>query len=114
MHPLTSARCLFHNCSSVNNKREEKKSWNFFCAFADCDYTDYHEYYMDHNYNDHGYIMIGYLYIDIKGNAYNNSSATTPVNIVCVVTCVDNTLVVTAGGKREEAPEGDAVTVLGV
>jgi hypothetical protein len=57
--------------------------------------------------------MIGYLDIDIKGNVYNNSSATTPVNSVCIVTCVDNTPIVTARRKREEAPEGDAVTVVG-
>jgi hypothetical protein len=79
----------------------------------DCGYTDYDEYYIDHEYHDQGYIMIGYLNINIKGNVYNNSSAATPVNSVCIVTCIDNTPVMTAGGKREEAPEGDAVTVLG-
>jgi hypothetical protein len=46
--------------------------------------------------------MIGYLNIDNKGNVYNNSSATTPVNSVRVVTCIGNTPVVTAGGKRED------------
>jgi hypothetical protein len=79
----------------------------FFCAFDDCGYTDYDEYYIDHDYHDHGYIMIGYLDINNKGNVYNNSSAATPVNNV------HNTPAVTAGGKREEAQEGDAVTVLG-
>jgi DhnA family fructose-bisphosphate aldolase class Ia len=57
--------------------------------------------------------MIGYLDIDNKGDVYNNSSVTTPINSFRVVTCVDNTPVVTAGGKREEAPERDAVTILG-
>jgi hypothetical protein len=57
--------------------------------------------------------MIGYLGIDIKGNVYSNSSVTSPINRVRVVTCVDNTLIVTVGGKREEGLEGDAVTVLG-
>jgi hypothetical protein len=89
--------------------KEKKKPRNLFCAFGDCGYTDYDEYYIDHDYHDHDYIMIGYLYIDIKGNVYNYSSAITPVNSVCVVTCV----VVTARRKREEAPDGDAVTVLG-
>jgi hypothetical protein len=113
MHPLTSARCLFHNCSSVNNnKREEENLCNFFCAFGDCGYTDYDEYYIDH-YHDHGYIMIGSLDIDIKGNFYNNSSTTTPVNSIRVVNSVHDTPAMTAGGKREEAPEGDVVTVLG-
>jgi hypothetical protein len=100
MHPLTSARCLFHNCSSVNNNKR-KKSRNFFCAFGDCGYIG------------HSYIMIGYLNIDNKGNVYSNSSATTPVNNARIITCVNNTPVVTAGGKREKAPERDAVTVLG-
>jgi hypothetical protein len=57
--------------------------------------------------------MISYLDINNKGNVYNNSSATTPVNSIRVVTCIDNTPVVTAGGKREKTPEQDAVTVLG-
>ena len=65
---------------------------------------------------DHGYItMIGYL--DINGYVYSNSSATTPVNSVRLVTCVHDTPAVTAGGNRGEsrkATEGDAVTTLTV
>ena len=72
---------------------------------------------IDHGYIDHGYItMIGYLDIDINGYVYSNSSATTPVNSVRLVTCVHDTPAVTAGGNRGEgrkAPEGDAVTALG-
>jgi hypothetical protein len=49
----------------------------------------------------------------MKGNVYIDSSATTPVNSVRVVNSVHDTPVVTAGGKREEAPAGNAVTVLG-
>jgi hypothetical protein len=97
--------------STTTKKR--RKNHAFFCAFGDCGYNDYDEYYIDHDYHDHGYIMIGYFDIDIKGNIYSNSSATTPINSVRVVTCVDNTPIVTAGGKKKEAPEGDAVTVLG-
>ena len=44
--------------------------------------------------------MFGYLDIDIKRNVYGNSSATTPVNSIRVVTCVHTTPAVTAGGKR--------------
>ena len=71
--------------------------------------------YDDHTL-DHGYItMIGYL--DINGYVYSNSSATTPVNSVRVVTSVHASPAVTAGGNRGEtrkAPEGDAVTAPGV
>ena len=71
---------------------------------------------IDHEYLDHGYItMIGYLGVDINGYVYSNSSATTPVNSVRVVTSVHATPAVTAGGNRGEgrkAPEGDAVTTL--
>jgi hypothetical protein len=81
----------------------------FFCAFGDCGYTDYDEYYIDHDYHDHGYIMIGYLDINSKGN----SSAATPVNNVRIVNSIHDTPAITAGWKREEALEGDAVTVLG-
>ncbi|KAE8810456.1 Metal transporter Nramp2 [Hordeum vulgare] len=59
--------------------------------------------------------MIGYLDIDINGYVYNNSSATTPVNNVCIVTSVHATPAVTAGGNKGEgrkASEGDAVTAL--
>jgi hypothetical protein len=48
------------------------------------------------------------------GYVYSNTSATTPVHSVHVITCVHDTYVVTAGGNRGEngkAPEGDAVTV---
>jgi hypothetical protein len=44
-------------------QKGRKNRANFFCAFVDCGYTDYDEYYIDH-----GYIMIGYLDIDNKGN----------------------------------------------
>jgi hypothetical protein len=55
--------------------------------------------YNDYDNLDHGYI-IGYLDIDIKNTVYSNSR--TPVNSVCVVTCVHATPAVTAGGKRGE------------
>jgi hypothetical protein len=108
MHPRTSARCIFHNCSSINNNKREEKNRAIFYAFGDCGYTNYDEFYIDH-----GNIVISYLDIDIKGSVYKNSSTKTPVNSVRVVTCVDNTPVVTARGKREEATKGDTVTVLG-
>ena len=58
---------------------------------------------IDHDYLDHGYItMIGYLDIDINGYIYSNISATTPVNMIHVVTNVHATPAVSAGGKREE------------
>jgi hypothetical protein len=95
-------------------QKTRKRIAQFFCAFSDCGYTDYDEYNIDHDYHDHGYIIVGYLNIDIKGNIYSNSSATTLVNSICVITFIDNTPAVTARGKREEAPEEDAVTVLGV
>jgi uncharacterized protein YunC (DUF1805 family) len=63
--------------------------------------------YNDHDNLDHGYIMIGYLDIDIKNNVYSNSS--TPVNSVCVVTCVHATPAVTAGGKRGETEKASDV-----
>jgi hypothetical protein len=88
-------------------QKTRKRIAQFFCAFGDCGYTDYAEYNIDHDYHDHSYIMVGYL------NIYSNSSATTPVNSVCIITFIDNTPAVTARGKREEAPEEDAVTVLG-
>jgi hypothetical protein len=56
--------------------------------------------------------MIDYLDIDIKGNVYSNSLATTLVNSVRVVNSVHDTHDVTAGGKREDALEGDVVIVL--
>jgi hypothetical protein len=62
--------------------------------------------YNDHDNFDHGYIMIDYLDIDIKYTVYSNSR--TPVNSVCVVTCVHATPAVTTEGKRGEtgkAPE---------
>jgi hypothetical protein len=30
-----------------------------------------------------------------------------------IMTCIDNAPAMTVGGKREEAPEGDAITTLG-
>jgi hypothetical protein len=62
--------------------------------------------YKDHDKLDHSDIMIGYLDIDIKNTVYSNSR--TPVNSVCIVTCVHTTPAVNAGGKRGEtrkAPE---------
>ena len=82
-----------------------------------CGFIIHDDHTIDHDYLDHGYItMIGYLDIDINGYVYSNSSATTPVNSVRVVTSVHATPAVTAGGKRgqtRKAPEGDAVTALG-
>ena len=82
-----------------------------------CGFIIHDENTIDHDYLDHGYItMIGYLDIDIQGYVYNNSSATTPVNSVPVITSVHASPAVTAGGNRGEtrkAPEGDAVTALG-
>ena len=81
-----------------------------------CGFIIHDDHTIDHDYLDHGYItMIGYL--DINGYVYSNSSATTPVNSVRLVTCVHDTPAVTAGGNRGEgrkAPEGDAVTALTV
>ena len=60
--------------------------------------------------------MIGYLDIEINGYVYNNTSATTPLNNVHVITSVHATPTVTAGGNRGEgrkSPKGDAVTALG-
>jgi hypothetical protein len=71
--------------------------------------SNYNEYYIDH-----GCIMIGYLDIDINDIVYINSSASTPVISVYFVTCVHDTLAMTVGWKREETPEGDIGTVLGV
>jgi hypothetical protein len=67
--------------------------------------------YNDHDNLDHGSIITDYLDIDIKNNVYNNSRA--PVHSVLVVTCVHATPAMTMGGKREDAPKGDAVTTLG-
>ena len=50
--------------------------------------------------------MIGYLDIDINGLVYSNTSATTLVNSVRVVTSVHATPAVTAGGNRGEDREG--------
>jgi hypothetical protein len=97
----------------LRQQQQKKKIAHFFCAFGDCGSTDYDVYYIDHDYHDHNYIMMGYLDIDNKGNIYNNSSVTTPVNIIRVVNSVHDTPAVTAGGKRKEAPERDTVTVLG-
>jgi hypothetical protein len=67
--------------------------------------------YNDHDNLDHGYIMTAYLNIDIKNNVYNNLRA--PLHSVLVVTCVHATPAMTAGGKREVAPQEDTVTALG-
>ncbi|XBH83691.1 hypothetical protein VPH35_072048 [Triticum aestivum] len=99
-HPLTSARCIVHVCSSVIA--------HFFAPPALCGF-------IIHDYLDHNYItMIGYL--DINGYVYSHTSPTTPVNSVRVITSVHATPAVTAGGNRgesREAPEGDTVTALG-
>jgi hypothetical protein len=63
------------------HQQQQKRRKNraiLFCVFGDCGYIDFDEYYIDHDYYDHGYIMIGCLDIDIKGNVYSNSLATTP------------------------------------
>ncbi|KAF6993975.1 hypothetical protein CFC21_061582 [Triticum aestivum] len=103
-HPLTSARCIVHVCSPVIA--------HFFCAsgFVQLHHPrrPHHRPRLHHpdrlpRHRPHGYV-------------YSNSSATTPVNSVRVVTSVHVTSVVTAGGNRGEgmkAPEGDAVTTLG-
>ena len=79
-----------------------------------CGFIIHDDHIIDRDYLDHGYItMIGYL--DINGYVYCNSSATTPVNSVRLVTCIHDTPVVTAGGNRGEgrkAPEGNTVTTL--
>ncbi|XBH87440.1 hypothetical protein VPH35_074896 [Triticum aestivum] len=78
-HPLTYARCIVHVCSSVIA--------HFFVPPALCGFI------IDDDYTiDYGYItMIGYLDIDINGLVCNNTSATTPVNSVRVVTSVHAT-----------------------
>jgi uncharacterized protein YunC (DUF1805 family) len=65
--------------------------------------------YNDHDNLDHGYIMTGYLDINIKNNVYNNSR--TPVNSVCIITCVDATPAVTAGGKRGDTGKAPEVPI---
>ena len=83
----------------------------FFAPPTLCSFIIHSDYTIDHDYLDHGYItMVGYF--DINGYVYNNSSATTPVNSVRLVTCVHDTPVVTMGGEGRKAPEGDAVTAL--
>ena len=70
-----------------------------------CGFIIHDDHTIDHDYLDHGYIiMIGYL--DINCYVYNNSSATTSVNSVRLVTCVHDTPAVTAGGNRGEDREG--------
>ena len=106
-HPLTSARCIIHDCSFVIYIIAL-----FFAPPALCGFIIHDDYTIDHGYLS----MIGYLDIDINGYVYSNSSATTPVNSARVVTSVHATPAVTAGGNRGEgrkAPEGDAVTALG-
>ncbi|KAE8817681.1 putative dual specificity protein phosphatase DSP8 [Hordeum vulgare] len=102
----------------VHHARLQLRHSAFFCAFGFVWFHHPRRSHIDHDYLDHGYItMIGYLDIDINGLVYSNSSATTPVNSVRVVTSVHATPAVTAGGNREEtrkAPEEDAVTTLGI
>jgi hypothetical protein len=77
-----------------------------FCAFSSSGYKD-------HNNFDYDYIMTDYvdLNIDIKNKVNHNSR--TPVNSVCVITCVYTTPAMNEGVKREEAPKGEKVTALG-
>ena len=77
-----------------------------------CGFIIHDDHTIDHDYLDHGYIDI-----DTHDHVYSNTSATTPVNSVRVVTSIHATPAVTAGGNRgetREAPERDAVTALGV
>ena len=103
--------------SKVHRPRLQLRHSAFFAPPALCGFIIHDDHTIDHDYIDHGYItMIGYLDIDIRGCVYNNSSATTPVNSVRLVSCVHDTPAVTAGGNRgegEKAPEGDVVTALG-
>ena len=82
--------------SPPHNKTLRSKS-RIFCAFGAIGYNN-------HVYDniDHGYIRTDYLDIDIHDIVYNNTSATTLVNNVRVVTRVHATPVVTVGGKRGE------------
>ena len=100
----------------VHRPRLHLRHSTFFLRLqALCGFIMHDDHTIDHDYLDHGYIiMIGYL--DINGYVYSNSSATTPVNSVRLVTCVHDTPAVTAGGNRgesREAPQGDTVTALG-
>ena len=108
---MTSARFIVHDCSSVIYNIA-----HFFAPQALCGFIIHDNHIIDHDYLDHGYItMISYLDIDIDGYVYSNTSATTPVNNVRVVTSVHATPAVTAGGKIGEtrkATEGDVVTAL--
>ena len=83
-----------------------------------CGFIIHDKYTIDHDYIDQGYItMISYLDIDINGLVYSNTSATTLVNSVRVVTSVHASPAVTVGGNRGETrkePEGDAVAAPGV
>jgi hypothetical protein len=63
--------------------------------------------YNDHDNFNQGYIMIGYLDINIKYIIYSTSR--TPVNSVCIVTCVHATPAVTTGGKKGEIGEAPEV-----
>jgi uncharacterized protein YunC (DUF1805 family) len=63
------------------------------------------EYYINHTYLDHIYIMIGYLDIDMKDNVYSKASTRTPVNNIRLVTSVDDTPAMNAGGKRMNLKE---------
>ena len=85
---------------------------HFFAPPALCGFIIHDDHTIDHDYLDHGYIDI-----DTHDHVYSNTSATTPVNSVHVVTSIHATPAVTAGGNRgetREALEGDVVTALGV
>ncbi|EMS56665.1 Metal transporter Nramp2 [Triticum urartu] len=86
---------------------------HFFLPPALCGIIIHDDYTIDHDLNT----MISYLNIDINGYVYINSSATTLVNIIRVITSVHATPAVTAGGiegRHERHQKVDAVTVLGV
>ena len=112
--PADSSPTTPSDIRKVHRPRLQLRHSAFFSPPALCGFIIHDDYIIDHEYLDHGYTMIGYLDIDIQGYVYN-SSATTPVNIVRVVTSVHASPAVTAGGNRGEdrkAPEGDAVTAL--
>jgi hypothetical protein len=70
---------------------------HFFCTSGSSGYNG-------HDSLDHSYITIGYLDVDVKNSVYSNLR--TPINNVCLVTCIHTTLAVNAEGKREETTEG--------
>ena len=112
--PVDSSLTGPSDIRKVHRPRLQLRHSAFFAPPALCSFIIHDDHTIDHDYLDHGYIiMIGYL--AINGYVYSNSSATTPVNSVRLITCVHDTPAVTAGGNRGEgrkASEGDAVTAL--